>query len=108
MADIRGDARQTPALRGRWAEEGWVELGACRGRTELFFAPHAERPQARARREAKARLVCQACPVIFECRRYARLHLEYGFWGGESEEERATAGYSVPAPIGGRSRRRAI
>lgn len=84
-----------------------MDRGACKGHTDLFFARHAERPQARARREAEARTVCQGCPVLFECRRYARRNLEYGFWGGESEEERAEAGYVVPAPIGGRNRRRA-
>jgi WhiB family redox-sensing transcriptional regulator len=44
--------------------------------------------------------------VLFECRQHARSNLEYGFWGGESEDERAAAGYPVPAPVGGRSRRR--
>ncbi len=94
-------------LPARWTQQNWMQQAACAGQTELFFAPHAERPQARVRREAKARRVCQTCPVIFECRRYARLHLEYGFWGGESEEERAAAGFAVPAPVGGRARRSA-
>jgi WhiB family transcriptional regulator, redox-sensing transcriptional regulator len=93
------------SLPPRWTQQEWMEQALCHGRTGMFFAPHAERPQARVRREAKARQVCQACPVIFECRRYARVHLEYGFWGGESEEERASAGFSVPAPVGGRARR---
>ncbi len=87
------------------ATQTWLDLAICRGSTEIFFAPHAERPQARVKREARARLLCQACPVVFECRRHARLHREYGVWGGESEEDRAGAGYPVPAPIGGRSRR---
>ncbi|CAN5808502.1 hypothetical protein BH24ACT3_BH24ACT3_12790 [soil metagenome] len=86
--------------------EAWMADGVCAGQTHLFFAPHAERPQARVRREAKARRICDRCPVLVECRRYGRVHLEYGFWGGESEEQRADAGYSVPAPIGGRNRRR--
>jgi Transcription factor WhiB len=90
----------------RWSQQAWMRDALCRGRHDhLFFAPHAERPQSRVRREAKARAVCQTCPVIFECRRYAREHLEHGFWGGESEEERLNAGYPVPNPIGGRSRR---
>lgn len=82
--------------------QDWKAWAACHGRTGLFFAPHAERPQARVRREAAARRLCQACPVIFECRSYARRNSEYGFWGGESEDERGDAGYEVPAP----SRRR--
>jgi len=27
-----------------------------------------------------------------ECRDFARTHHEYGFWGGESEDERRAAG----------------
>ena len=81
----------------------WMAQGICAGHTELFFAPHAERPPSRLRREAAARQVCMACPVRIQCRDHARAHLEYGLWGGESEAERAAAGYAVPAPIGGRT-----
>jgi len=80
----------------------WMERAICGGHTELFFAPHAERPPARLRREAAARQVCMRCPVRLDCRDHARFNLEYGLWGGESEAERAEAGYAVPAPIGGR------
>lgn len=66
----------------------------------LFFAPHAERAEARTHREAEARAVCLACPVLRACRAWAREHREYGFWGGESEEERAAAGYPVALPVG--------
>ncbi len=89
-----------------WQPPVWMAFGACRGQTDTFFAPHAERPQARVKREAKARRICQSCPVLFECRQHARSNLEYGFWGGESEDERALSGCPVPAPVGGRSRRR--
>jgi hypothetical protein len=34
------------------------------------------------------------------CRIRAREGREYGFWGGESEEERAAAGYAVALPTG--------
>ena len=53
----------------------WTSNAACRGQNELFFAPAGERPEARE-------------------------HREYGFWGGESEEERAAAGYRVDMPVG--------
>jgi WhiB family redox-sensing transcriptional regulator len=89
-----------------WVPPLWMVFADCRGHTALFFAPHAERPQARVKREAKARRICQTCPVLTDCRRHARTNLEYGFWGGESEDERALAGYPVPAPVGGRGRRR--
>ena len=70
----------------------WTGTAACRGQNELFFAPAGERPETRNVREAKARAVCTACAVITPCRQWARENREYGFWGGESEEERAAAG----------------
>jgi WhiB family transcriptional regulator, redox-sensing transcriptional regulator len=82
----------------------WRDHAVCKGRTTLFFAPRAERPQARARREAQARLLCMTCPVITACRAFARQHHEYGYWGAESEEDRHLAGYTVAAPIGVRAR----
>ena len=69
----------------------WQEYAACKGRTELFFAKKAERPQARDRREARARQLCTVCPVQVSCRTWAREHREYGFWAGENEEERHPA-----------------
>jgi WhiB family redox-sensing transcriptional regulator len=93
-----------PMLVNRPRAPRWMARAACKGRTHLFFAPQAERPQARARRETKARLMCLECPVSDECRAFARRHREYGFWGGESEEERHLAGFTVAAPIGVRAR----
>ncbi|MFZ9628755.1 MAG: WhiB family transcriptional regulator [Ilumatobacteraceae bacterium] len=85
-------------------DTSWMDDAACKGHTPLFFPPRAERPQARERREAKARRLCLACPVLDECRTFARLNHEYGFWAGESEEERHLAGFTVSAPIGVRAR----
>jgi WhiB family transcriptional regulator, redox-sensing transcriptional regulator len=78
----------------------WTDTAACQGQTPLFFAPQGERPEARVVREAKARAICHRCPVIEPCRTWAREQREYGFWGGESEEERAAAGYRVDMPVG--------
>ena len=78
----------------------WTAEAECSGQTKLFFAPAGERPEARAVREAQARAVCRTCPVMTECRQWARQNREYGFWGGESEEERAAAGYRVDMPVG--------
>jgi WhiB family redox-sensing transcriptional regulator len=75
------------------ATDDWMALAACKGKTGLFFGIAGERPERRARREASARRVCAACPVIAECRATARANRENGFWGGESEEERAAAGF---------------
>lgn len=103
------DCDPTP---GRRAGLDWEELAACRGQTALFFPAHAERPEARERREAQARALCLSCPVLEQCRARARKHHEYGFWGGETELERAAAGYPVALPVGQvaihlRNRRRA-
>src|SRR5262245_254869 len=95
------------ALESMTSDEGrtdWMTGAACLGHAELFFAPRAERPQARVRREARARRLCASCPVVDPCRDFARVNREYGFWGGESEEERHRAGFTVPSPIGVRSR----
>ena len=78
----------------------WQSVALCSGQTDLFFAAPGERPEARARLEAKARLLCHACPVLEPCQGWARENREYGFWGGESEEDRAVAGYRVDMPVG--------
>lgn len=85
-------------------EFDWRDRANCKGSTKLFFPPKAERPQARARREAKAQRLCTECLVSAPCKEFARTNHEYGFWAGESEEERHLAGYTVSAPIGVRSR----
>ena len=90
---------------GATTDPDWRNRANCKGDTTLFFAKKAERPQARARREAKAQRLCEACTVQAECRDFARDHREYGFWAGESEEDRHLLGYTVSAPIGIRARR---
>ncbi len=81
-------------------DDDWMNGAECRGLTEIFFPPIAERPQARERRESMARSVCLKCAVLESCRSFARDNHEYGFWGGESEEERHAAGFRLIAPIG--------
>ena len=82
------------------AGAAWQSIASCNGQTDLFFAAPGERPEARARREAKARQLCLICPVLEPCQAWARANREYGFWGGESEEDRAMAGYRVDMPVG--------
>lgn len=86
----------------------WGRLANCKGKMRLFFAPKAERPQARHRREAKAQSLCIVCPVQTQCFEFARQHHEYGYWGGESEEERHRAGFTIAAPIGIRARNQLV
>ena len=88
----------------QWNVTTWSVEAECKGLSTIFFPPAAERPQARERREAQARDVCMSCSVVATCREFARSNREYGFWGGESEEERHAAGFRLIAPIGVRSR----
>ena len=78
----------------------WTIDAECVGQTDLFFAPAGERPETRLLREARARAICLDCAVVAPCREWAREHREYGYWGAESEEERAAAGYRVDMPVG--------
>jgi WhiB family transcriptional regulator, redox-sensing transcriptional regulator len=84
--------------------DDWMSAALCKGRSNLFFPPRAERPQARARREANARQLCMKCDVRDRCQEFARQNHEYGYWGAESEEDRHLAGFTVAAPIGVRAR----
>ena len=86
------------------AVNDWMRDGACKGLTHLFFPSAAERPQARERRETAAKDVCASCKVRAGCMAFAREQHEYGFWGGESEDERHAAGFRLIAPIGVRAR----
>jgi WhiB family redox-sensing transcriptional regulator len=84
--------------------ETWMREAACKGLSHLFFPAPAERPQARERREAMAKMVCEECAVQSTCQDFARRNHEYGFWGGESEDERHAAGFRLIAPIGVRAK----
>ena len=68
----------------------WQMRAACRGLdSAFFFHPAGERGPARAVREARAKQICQGCPVLEQCRRHALAVEEpYGVWGGLSESER--------------------
>ena len=47
-----------------------------------------------------------ACDVLTPCQEFARTQRELGFWGGESEIERAEAGYAPTTPVIGLRRHR--
>ena len=70
----------------------WQMRGSCRGAdSSVFFHPDGERGRARTRRELHAKEICQACPVLAQCRSHALSVSEpYGIWGGMSEAERET------------------
>lgn len=69
----------------------WQLRGACRGMdSALFFHPEQERGAARDGREARAKAICQRCPVLVECRAHALSVQEpYGVWGAMTPHERA-------------------
>jgi WhiB family transcriptional regulator, redox-sensing transcriptional regulator len=68
----------------------WQYEGACRhADPTLFFHPEGERGAARRRRDAAAKSICAACPVMEQCREHALAVREpYGVWGGLSEDDR--------------------
>lgn len=73
--------------------DAWRGRALCAGMpTEVFFQPE---PQGRGDRKnapdphAKARAICERCPVIAECLTWAMERGEYGWWGGTTEMQRA-------------------
>ena len=68
----------------------WQFQGLCRTTNpDIFFHPEGERGPSRRRREARAKAICEQCPVLRECREHAlAVHEPYGIWGGMTEEER--------------------
>lgn len=69
----------------------WQIEAACRDmESSTFFHPHGERDEARERRIAAAKAICESCPVRIECLEHSvRVREPYGVWGGLSEAERA-------------------
>lgn len=85
--DMTGVARLPKPVSETW---DWQLRAACKDLgTSVFFHPENERGSARARREQRAKEVCQQCPVLRQCRRHAlEVHEPYGVWGGLGERER--------------------
>jgi WhiB family redox-sensing transcriptional regulator len=68
----------------------WQDFAACLGiNPDLFFPPpHYETPiQVRAR-EAKAKAICNTCPVRQPCLDFALRTDQFGIWGGTNSQER--------------------
>jgi len=68
----------------------WQLHSSCRGADqELFFPAEGERAAQARLREQRAKRVCEACPVLSQCRSFAlSTRQEYGIWGGMTEDER--------------------
>lgn len=87
------DGRSIPATFGRELPGEWADDGKCHGRTDLFYSFDPDDEQT-------AKQICAECPVIDECRAYARRNREFGTWGGETELDRAIAGHGNPLMVG--------
>jgi hypothetical protein len=57
----------------------WSQQAACKGYLSLFYPKDAERPQARDRREQRAKTLCAICPVLDLCKDHARNNTELVF-----------------------------
>lgn len=69
----------------------WQQEAACRGPLGAVFfpPPTTERKREKLAREAKAKRICESCPVMAACRSYALdIREPHGVWGGLSEQER--------------------
>ena len=69
-------------------QESWAARGACRQSDPDLFFPVAARGPA-LRQLARAKSVCERCPVRVQCLEYAlQSGQSFGVWGGASAEER--------------------
>ena len=71
----------------------WQEQAACRSYDNvLFFGPdQGESELEKQAREARAKAVCQRCPVSDPCLEFAmETNQKYGIWGGLTDKERAS------------------
>jgi WhiB family redox-sensing transcriptional regulator len=70
---------QEPSVTPMTDPLGWHRFddAICKGHTNVFFAPSGERPGSRELREERARKICCDCPVLMECRTWAREQREY-------------------------------
>lgn len=56
---------------------------------EIWFSTEDESRDERIAREARAKQICEMCPVLAACREFALTTREpYGVWGGLTEGER--------------------
>ena len=60
----------------------WAHEGLCQGNEDAFTADYLPK-----RVEAQLRDTCRTCPVLEECRPYAIIHEEFGFWAGMNRKQ---------------------
>jgi len=78
-----------------FADREWMTRASCRGKRPEIFAPESQGVgQLNLIDEAIA--ICQHCPVINECRRYAdNPKITYGVWGGQWINRTKNASYEA-------------
>jgi WhiB family transcriptional regulator, redox-sensing transcriptional regulator len=70
--------------------DDWRADAACVGLETEFFFPVGTSGHA-LDQIARAKAVCERCPVIAQCLEWAlRTNQDAGIWGGRSEDERRT------------------
>jgi WhiB family redox-sensing transcriptional regulator len=76
----------------RGNNEPWIDRAACAGLDpDLFFGFESETKEERKAREAKAKGICDGCPVAADCLEFAlATRQKYGIWGGLDDSERAS------------------
>lgn len=75
----------------------WGGHPACAEHDPELWHPVSERSTVQI---ARAKSICQGCPIQASCLRHATHHAETGIWGGLTESERARAVRTRPAPEG--------
>ena len=70
----------------------WQDHAACRDYDNvLFFGEEGESELEKQAREARAKAICQTCPVREPCLEFAmETNQKYGIWGGHTDKERAS------------------
>lgn len=84
----------------------WASRARCNGLTEMFFGEPKEKPHIRKAREQAAVALCKTCPVMLQCRQFARENKELGVWGGETEDERYHGGFLNDPDVSRRNKQR--
>ncbi|MFZ1361445.1 MAG: WhiB family transcriptional regulator [Candidatus Nanopelagicales bacterium] len=71
-------------------EQTWMRNSACNtADPELFHSPEKESPAARKLRERQAKVICNTCPVINECREWAQDTDDgFGIYAAQTADER--------------------
>ncbi len=86
----RVPSRMVTAAARSAREGGWHLRARCAGESaDTFYPPDHVRGRPRTRQEQYAKRICEACPVLIPCRRYAVDAQEpHGIWGATTPEER--------------------